>query len=92
MSNRFNELYTISEEAMSQEVNGETVILDLKSEQYFGLDETGTRIWQLLNECRGLQEIFDTMMEEYDVEEGQLETDIKNLLAEMVANGLITLK
>ena len=77
---------------MSQEVNGETVILDLKSEQYFGLDETGTRIWQLLNEFRGLQEIFDTMMEEYDVEEGQLETDIKNLLAEMVANGLITLK
>jgi hypothetical protein len=35
---------TISDKALSQEVNGETVILDLDSESYFGLDEVGTHI------------------------------------------------
>ena len=45
-----NRKITISPEVMSQEVSGETVLLDLQSESYFGLDEVGTRIWQLLQE------------------------------------------
>ena len=40
----------ISEDVLFQEVGGETVLLDLASEQYFGLDAVGTRIWQLLGE------------------------------------------
>ena len=34
-----------SQEAIGQEVRGETVILDLASEEYFSLDEVGTRVW-----------------------------------------------
>mgnify|MGYP006989108404 CR=1 FL=1 len=34
----------VSSEAIAQEVSGETVILDLKSEQYFSLDTVGTRV------------------------------------------------
>ena len=34
----------ISSEVLTQEVGGETVILDLKTESYFGLNEVGTRI------------------------------------------------
>jgi len=80
---------TISEEALSQEVNGETVILDLKSESYFGLDEVGTRIWQLLQEHGDVQKIIDIMLEEFDVNAEQLELDINELLEKLVASGLV---
>ena len=42
-----NQTITLSPDVISQEVSGETVLLDLESENYFGLDAVGTRIWQL---------------------------------------------
>ena len=82
----------ISSEVLTQEVGGETVILDLKSEGYFGLDEIGTRIWQLLQEQKNLQSVTETMLNEYDVEPDQLKTDIKDLLNELVKSGLVNLE
>jgi len=81
----------ISSEVLTQELDGETVILDLKSESYFGLDEVGTRIWQLLQEQKDLQTITANMLDEYDVEEKQLEEDIQTLISQLDKAGLITL-
>jgi hypothetical protein len=81
---------TISEQALSQEVNGETVILDLKSESYFGLDEVGTRIWQLLQEHGDVKKTFDTMLEEFDVDADTLASDMKNLIDDLTEKGLIS--
>ena len=81
----------ISSEVLTQEVGGETVILDLKSETYFGLDEVGTRIWQLLVEQEDVQAITATMLNEYDVEEEQVEKDIQNLLTQLDKAGIVTL-
>lgn len=81
----------ISSEVLTQEVDGETVILDLKSESYFGLDEVGTRIWQLLQEQEDIETITETMLNEYDVEEEQLEKDIQNLLTQLDKAGIVTL-
>jgi len=80
---------SISKEALSQEVNGETVILDLKSENYFGLDKVGTRIWQLLQEYGDVQKTFEIMLEEFDVDAEQLEMDINELLEKLIASGLV---
>lgn len=82
---------TISSEVLSQEVDGETVLLDLESESYFGLDEVGTRIWQLLNEGSNLQTVFDILLGEYDVDEKQLEKDIQDHVARLVEAGLVSL-
>ena len=82
---------TISPEVMSQEVGGETVLLDMKSEHYFGLDETGTRIWQLLMESKDLQSVFDTMLDEYEVSETELERDFQEYLKKLVGAGVISL-
>ena len=81
----------ISSETLTQEVGGETVILDLKSETYFGLDEVGTRIWQLLVEQEDMQSITATMLNEYDVEVEQVEKDVQNLLTQLDKAGIVTL-
>jgi hypothetical protein len=82
---------TISDQVISQEVSGETVLLDLNRESYFGLDEVGTRVWQLINEDGHLPAILATMLQEFEVEELTLKNDIADLLAKLEAQGLVTL-
>ena len=81
---------TISPDVIAQEVAGETVLLDLTSEHYFGLDETGTRIWQLIEEHGNLRAVFQQMLAEYDVSDEALEADMLELLEEIAKHGLIT--
>ena len=83
---------TLSPEVISQEVSGETVLLDLESENYFGLDEVGTRIWQLIKESGDLRAIYDTLLAEYEVEEEQLHTDLEALLGEIAGLGLVKME
>lgn len=87
-----NQTIKVSPDVISQEVSGETVILDLNSENYFGLDEIGTRIWQLVEETGDLETIFQRMLEEYEVEEDQLEEDLEKLISEVEKIGLVSLQ
>jgi hypothetical protein len=80
---------TISEKAMARQVGDETVILDLSSSAYFGLDPVGARIWQLMNEDKTLSEICEVMLEEYDVARETIERDVLALAQELQQMGLI---
>jgi hypothetical protein len=79
----------ISGDALAQEIAGETVILDLASSTYFGIDETGTRIWQLLKEGMDLQEIHELMLAEFEVSPEALETDIMAFISQLQTAGLV---
>ncbi len=83
---------TVNPDVLSQEVSGETVILDLNSENYFGLDEVGSRIWQVLEEKGNLQAIVDQLLSEYDVSEDQLLEDLEVLLTQVADIGLVSLQ
>lgn len=87
-----NQVITLSPDVISQEVSGETVLLDLNSENYFGLDEVGTRIWQLIEASGNLQEIYDTMLSEYEVDADQLLEDMEQLVVDIEKAGLVSLK
>jgi hypothetical protein len=82
---------TLSPHVLSQEVSGETVLLDLESEHYFGLDAVGTRIWQLIQQSGDLREVAATLLAEYEVEEDRLLADLEALLGEIERLGLVTL-
>ena len=79
----------ISPDALFQEIGGEGVILDLASSTYFGLDEVGVRLWQLLQENDELQPAIATLLTEYDVKPEQLETDLDRLIEELLDAGLV---
>ena len=80
---------SISKDVLTQELQDETVLLDLDSENYFGLDSVGTRIWQLLNEGQDEVAIVNTLLDEYEVEREVLEKDIAELLGRLNEAGLI---
>jgi hypothetical protein len=87
-----NQTIAPSPDVISQEVSGETVLLDLASEHYYGLDEVGTRIWQLIGKGGDLDTIFRTLLAEYDVSEQRLIKDLDNLVTEIAGLGLVTLE
>ena len=80
---------TVSDQVMIQEVGGESVLLDLTGERYFGLDPVGTRIWALLSEHDTLQGIADVMSTEYDADRDRLEIDLLALAQKLAEAGLI---
>lgn len=72
-----------------QEVNGEAVLLNLENSTYFGLDEVGTRMWQLLAQHGQVEPAFRVLLQEYDVSEERLEQDLVSLVDELEAHGLL---
>ena len=84
--------FRISAEVLSQEVSGEMVLLDLKSEEYLGLNEVGARIWQLLQDGKDLREIGDILVGEYDVSRDELDSDINRLVGELRDAGLVVVE
>jgi hypothetical protein len=68
---------------------GELAILDSKSGVYYGLDPVGARIWSLILEWRTVSDIRAILLEEYDVDCRQLETDITTLFGDLFSKGLI---
>jgi hypothetical protein len=80
---------TVAPDVVFRELQGEAVLLNLESGTYFGLNEIGTRIWQLIGEHGTLQKVFDQMCHEYDVAPATLESDLHGLVGELSANGLV---
>ncbi|HEX4542119.1 MAG TPA: PqqD family protein [Candidatus Acidoferrum sp.] len=67
----------------------ESVLLNLETEQYFGLDETGTRIWQLLTASPDIDAAYEELLAEFDVEPELLRDNLTDLLERLVENGLL---
>jgi len=80
--------YHISEKAMFQEVENESVILDLESGEYFTLDDVGTRMLQLFRNEPDTHKVAARIIKEYEVDSEQAYADLIDLLEKMVAHGL----
>jgi hypothetical protein len=72
-------------------VGEETVVLDLDSGTYFGLDPVGARLWALLAEGKTVGETCQTVLDEYEVEPARLERDVSDLLEALLGQGLVAL-
>ncbi|MCF6206535.1 MAG: PqqD family protein [Sulfurovum sp.] len=79
---------TFAETVFAQEVDGEMVLLDMNSENYFGLDAVGTDIWNLLSEGKTIGETQKALLEMYDVDVNTLEKDIEDFIGKLVENEL----
>jgi Coenzyme PQQ synthesis protein D (PqqD) len=67
----------------------ESVLLNIETERYFGLDETGTRMWQLVTAAPKIEVAYQQLLEEYDVQPEMLRENLTDLLARLVENGLL---
>ncbi len=80
---------TLAEGVLFQELAGEAVLLNLDSETYFGLDDVGTRMLQVLAASASIGEAQERLLAEYEVEPAVLQADLQALIGELAAHGLV---
>jgi hypothetical protein len=80
---------TVPAHVLVRFLDKESVLLNIETERYFGLDETGTRMWQLVTVAPSVDAAYARLLDEYDVEAELLRTDLTELLTRLVENGLL---
>src|SRR5262249_59142943 len=77
-----------SEDAVFRELDGQSVLLNLATGMYFGLDAVGTHVWQLAAENGSLQAVRQRLVDEYDADPSTIERDLLALAPTLLAQGL----
>jgi PqqD family protein of HPr-rel-A system len=84
-----NDTYTIHPDVEFRRLGEEMVLVHLSTNQVFELNNTGARVWELLESGAHTEEILERLSAEFDVEPEQLRRDVTRLLEELEAAGLI---
>ncbi len=78
-----------AKDALWRDLDGEAVIVDLRSGTYFGLDAVGTRIWAGMEKGAPLREVLRGVTESFDVPEEMARADLLRLVETLLAKGLV---
>ena len=78
-----------SEDVLMRALEGEAVLLDLASGTYFGLNDVGVRVWELIETGATIGAMRKVLVEEFEVEETTLATDLTALLGDLEKRGLV---
>ena len=85
----FGDRVAVPQHVLVRFLDNESVFLNVETERYFGLDETGTRMWQLLTAAPNIDTAYQQLRDEYDVEPELLRANLDELLTRLVDNGLL---
>ena len=88
---RDDQRITIREEVLSRQLDGEAVLLDLQSGTYFGLNEIGALVWDLVSAGKTVGEIRVGLLEAYEVEPEVVDADLERLIDDLQRRGLVDL-
>jgi len=74
---------------LTNPVGEETVLLDLKTGDYLGLDTVASSIWGHLQTPQTVSSLLSKLMQEFDVEEAVCHSDTLEFLQRIDSLGLI---
>ena len=80
---------SIPPQVMSRLVDDETVLLDLESGMYFGLDGVGKRIWESISEGNSLSETAAIIAAEFEVDKERAQADLITFVSDLLERGLL---
>ena len=89
MAISFTDRVRVPAEVLVSGLQSESVILNVDSERYFGLDEVGTRMMSVLTTSDSIQAAYETLLEEYDVEGEVLRQDLTSIVEQLIEQGLV---
>ena len=71
------------EEIVASDIDGETVMMSIENGKYYGLDDIGSRIWELIERPVKVSDLIDTLLERFDVDRETCERDVLKFLNEL---------
>ncbi len=85
----YHDQYQKPKDVLVQKLEAEAVLLNLSTELYYGLDEVGYRMYQLITTASSLDKAYLVLLGEYQVDPDQLRQDFEKLLADLIESDLI---
>jgi hypothetical protein len=82
-------LVRVNAGTLHRELQGEGVLLQLDTGEYFGLDAIGERMWTLLAEYGRVATVHAHLLEEFDVDAETLSRDLAELVDEFIRRRLL---
>jgi coenzyme PQQ biosynthesis protein PqqD len=85
----FDSTYSISEDVVARNIEGELIIVPLTSgigdmeEEIYTLNETGKAIWKKLDGQKSLREIIKSLEAEFEAAPEEIEGDVLGLVEEL---------
>ena len=89
MSFSFSDRISIPDDVLISGLQEESVILNLDSERYYGLDDVGTRMFSVLTSSNSIQAAYDELVKEYDIDHDTLRKDLFSLVEKLLEQGLV---
>ena len=89
MTISFSDRVTVPDDVLISNLQDESVILNLDSERYYGLDDVGTRFLSVLTTSESIEAAYGRLRDEYDVDPQVLRTDLLALVENLIDQGLL---
>jgi len=71
-------------------IEGEAVILSLDTKAFRGLNAVGSRVWELIDGRRNVDEIVEAIAREFDVARERAAEDVRAFVRALLDRGLVT--
>lgn len=84
-----NTIVVRTDQLLTSELDGETVLLNLERAAYYGLDSTAQRIWNLIAQPCRVADLCELLTAEYSVEPSTCIQQVCVFLNELNKEGLI---
>jgi len=85
----FSDRVKVPDDVLISHLQEESVILNLDSERYYGLDEVGTRILSVLANSASIEAAYESLLEEYEVDSDVLRQDLLALIESLAEQGIV---
>lgn len=79
----------VNDDVVFRNLSGEAVLLNLRTGTYFGLNASGTRMWDLLLETGDQEKTLDRLKNEYDADGSRLTDDLQAFVRLLLEKGLL---
>ena len=89
MTISFSDRVTVPDDVLISNLQDESVILNLDSERYYGLDDVGTRFLSVLTTSDTIETAYERLRNEYDVDPQVLLNDLVALIENLIDQGLL---
>lgn len=88
-------IFIKNKEIVFRKIAGETILVPISGQladlqRIFSLNPLAEYIWHQLDGKRNLQEIINSIVSNYEVQQGQVVTDIREFISELLKENLIT--
>ncbi len=86
-----NSIICRSTEVVFNKLDEEIMMMSIENSEYYGLDNIGSRVWEILANPSTFSQIIEILMKEFEVTEENCFADVKEFLKSLDEKKLITI-